>query len=131
MSEIAAALEETIRSGKARVGTIGLGYVGLPLSVEFASGWAPVVTGFDLSRPRSRPSTAASPTSRTLPGERLAAAVKRRAGSGRRPTSTSSATCDAVVICVPTPLSKTKDPDLSDGRRRGQAPSRPACGRDS
>ena len=49
MTAIADALEDRIRSGQARIGTLGLGYVGLPLSVEFAAAGLNV-TGFDLSR---------------------------------------------------------------------------------
>src|SRR5207245_3237680 len=49
VSELATRLEERLRSGEARLGTLGLGYVGLPLSVEFATGGLSV-TGFDLSK---------------------------------------------------------------------------------
>src|SRR5438132_12441063 len=48
VSELAARLEEKFRTGEARLGTLGLGYVGLPLSVEFAAGGL-AVTGFDLA----------------------------------------------------------------------------------
>ena len=48
MSELAKRLEDKLRTGDARLGTLGLGYVGLPLSVEFATGGLRV-TGFDLS----------------------------------------------------------------------------------
>ena len=48
MSDSADRLEEKFRTGEARIGTLGLGYVGLPLSVEFAEAGLKV-TGFDLS----------------------------------------------------------------------------------
>ena len=52
-STTATALEEKIRNRTARVGIIGLGYVGLPLAVEFAkAGFS--VTGIDIQNPRSR-----------------------------------------------------------------------------
>ena len=48
MSDLAKRLEDKLRTGEAHLGTLGLGYVGLPLSVEFATGGLRV-TGFDLS----------------------------------------------------------------------------------
>jgi UDP-N-acetyl-D-glucosamine dehydrogenase len=110
VSEIASALEESIRSGKARVGTIGLGYVGLPLSVEFASAGL-AVTGFDLTEGKVAAVNRGESYIKDVSSERLAAEVK----AGRLKATTNFdelATCDAVVICVPTPLGKTKDPDL-------------------
>ncbi len=75
MSEIASALEESIRSGKARVGTIGLGYVGLPLSVEFASAGL-AVTGFDLTEGKVAAVNRGESYIKDVPSERLAAEVK-------------------------------------------------------
>jgi UDP-N-acetyl-D-glucosamine dehydrogenase len=111
LSSIADVLEERIRSGQARVGTLGLGYVGLPLSVEFASAGLPV-TGFDLSREKVDAVNRGESYVKDVPGERVAALVR----GGRLRASTDFeelAACDATIICVPTPLGKTKDPDLS------------------
>ena len=111
MSDLAHALEEKIRTGQARVGTVGLGYVGLPLSVEFASAGLSV-TGFDLSPEKVAAVNRGESYIKDVTSERvgpLVAAGRLRASSD----FDELAGCDAVIICVPTPLSKTKDPDLA------------------
>ena len=111
MSEIAGGLEERIRGGEARVGTMGLGYVGLPLSVEFASAGL-TVTGFDLSGGKVGSVNRGESYIKDVTSDRLAPLVR----SGRLRATTDFAelaSCDAIIICVPTPLGKTKDPDLS------------------
>jgi UDP-N-acetyl-D-glucosamine dehydrogenase len=100
-----------IQSASARVGTIGLGYVGLPLSVEFASGGLEVI-GFDLAADKVDAINRGTSYVKDVDEGRLASLV----ASGRLRASadfSELACCDAIVICVPTPLSKTKDPDLS------------------
>src|SRR5262245_22563001 len=100
-----------IESGAARVGTVGLGYVGLPLSVEFASTGLQVL-GFELSAEKVASVERGESYIQAVPSDRLAPLVK----DGRLRASTDLARlgeCDAIIICVPTPLSKTKDPDLS------------------
>jgi UDP-N-acetyl-D-glucosamine dehydrogenase len=109
--EIRQALETKIASGQAQVGTVGLGYVGLPLSVEFASAGLKVL-GFDLSVEKVAAIGRRESYIQDVPSERLAPLVEQ----GRIAATTDFnrlAECDAVIICVPTPLSKTKDPDLS------------------
>jgi UDP-N-acetyl-D-glucosamine dehydrogenase len=111
LSELGIRLEERIRRGEARVGTLGLGYVGLPLSVEFAGAGLNVI-GFDLSEEKVAAVNRGESYIKDVPTERVRALV----GEGRLEASTDFARlgeCDAVVICVPTPLSKTKDPDLT------------------
>jgi len=111
LTDLARALEEKIRTGQARLGTVGLGYVGLPLSVEFASGGLRV-TGFDLSPEKVAAVNRGESYIKDVTSERVGALVE----AGRlRATSDFDelAGCDAVIICVPTPLSKTKDPDLT------------------
>jgi UDP-N-acetyl-D-glucosamine dehydrogenase len=111
VSDIAATLEEKIRSGTARVGTIGLGYVGLPLSVEFASAGLSVL-GFDLSPGKVEAINRGESYIKDVAPDRVAALVS----SGRLKATTDLGLleeCDAIVICVPTPLGKTKDPDLT------------------
>ncbi len=111
MTDLAAQLEEKFRTGKARLGTIGLGYVGLPLAVEFASAGLDV-TGFDLSEEKVAAVNRGQSYIKDVPPER----VKGLVSAGRLRASTDFgplAECDAIIICVPTPLSKTKDPDLS------------------
>jgi UDP-N-acetyl-D-glucosamine dehydrogenase len=104
-------LEEKIRRGEARLGTLGLGYVGLPLSVEFAEAGLPV-TGFDLSTGKVEAVNRGESYIKDVPTERLAAVV--RAGRLRaRADFELLSECEAIIICVPTPLGKTKDPDLT------------------
>jgi UDP-N-acetyl-D-glucosamine dehydrogenase len=105
------ALETKIRNGQALVGTVGLGYVGLPLSVEFASAGLRVL-GFDLSREKVAAVERGESYIQDVPSDRLGPLVRE----GKIAASTDFnrlAECDAIIICVPTPLSKTKDPDLS------------------
>ncbi len=111
MSDLARALTEKIAAGNAHVGVVGLGYVGLPLCVEFASAGVRV-TGFDLSTEKVAAINRGTSYIKDVGDERVAACVK----AGRLGASSDMSemgACDALVICVPTPLSKTKDPDLS------------------
>ncbi len=104
-------LLERIRTTEARIGIIGLGYVGLPLAVEFAKAGFDV-TGFDVDASKNAAINAGTSYIPDVPAAELAAVV----GAGRlRATSDMSklADMDVVDICVPTPLRKTKDPDLS------------------
>ena len=102
---------ERIRTKQARVGVIGLGYVGLPLAVEFArQGFD--VTGFDVDQAKIAEINAGKSYIPDVPQADLCAAVK--AGKLRATHDMSQlADMDAIDICVPTPLRKTKDPDLS------------------
>ena len=105
------ALLERIRTGSARVGTIGLGYVGLPISVEFAAAGLEVV-GFDLAADKVAAVNRGESYVKDVDATRLAELV--RAGTLRASLDFDAlSSCDAIVICVPTPLSKTKDPDLT------------------
>src|SRR6202142_2455834 len=107
----AAILEEKIRSRRARVGIVGLGYVGLPLAVEFAkAGFS--VTGIDISEERTARVNAGDSYVGDIPSDTLRPLVE----SGKlRATTDFSAVLelDTINICVPTPLRKTKDPDMS------------------
>src|SRR5262249_25053919 len=95
----------------ARVGVIGLGYVGLPLAVEFArAGFT--VTGFDVD---SRKIDEISAGRSYIP-DVSAADLAAHVDAGRLSATTDMAMLaemDAIDIAVPTPLRKTKDPDLS------------------
>jgi UDP-N-acetyl-D-glucosamine dehydrogenase len=104
-------LLDRIRSRQARVGVIGLGYVGLPLAVEFAhAGFS--VTGFDVDAHKASLINAGKSYIPDVPDADLAAAVQ--SGKLRATTDMHAlGEMDAIDICVPTPLRKTKDPDLS------------------
>jgi len=104
-------LEEKIRCRTARVGIVGLGYVGLPLAVEFArAGFH--VTGIDLSEAKTRRVNAGDSYIGDIPSAILAPLVQ--AGKLSATTDFSAVLdLDTINICVPTPLRKTKDPDMS------------------
>jgi UDP-N-acetyl-D-glucosamine dehydrogenase len=106
-------LLQRIKSGDAKVGIIGLGYVGLPLAVEFAKAGLHVV-GYDVDQ--SKVDTLAAGTSYIpdVPSKELAEVIK--AGTFRPTTDQGElAKVDIIDICVPTPLRKTRDPVLSYG----------------
>lgn len=104
-------LERRITERTAHVGVIGLGYVGLPLAITVANqGFR--VTGFDIDPDKITALNAYQSYIEAVSDEALTAVSK----PGRF-TSTTSFTqierCDIVIICVPTPLTKHRDPDLS------------------
>ncbi len=104
-------LLEKIRTRQARLGVVGLGYVGLPLAVEFAQAGIAVV-GIDVDERKVAAITRGESYIPDVPG----ATVARLAQAGRLSATTDYAAlreCDAVSICVPTPLNKTRDPDMS------------------
>ena len=104
-------LEGKIRNRKARIGIVGLGYVGLPLAVEFAKAGFEV-TGIDLSESKVARVNAGHSYIADVPNEILGDLVE----SGRLQATNDFGVIselDTVNICVPTPLRKTKDPDMS------------------
>jgi UDP-N-acetyl-D-glucosamine dehydrogenase len=104
-------LIEKIRARDGRVAVIGLGYVGLPLAVELARAGFKAV-GIDVVDEKVRRVNAGDSYIKDVPSDVLAECVK----SGRLiATSDFSVlkSCDTVNICVPTPLRKTRDPDIS------------------
>ena len=95
----------------AHVGVIGLGYVGLPLLVEFA-GAGFQGTGFEVDQSKADQINAGRSYIGDVPSER----VKQLVAENRLRATTNFADlskCDAIIICVPTPLRKTKEPDVS------------------
>src|SRR6516165_3041009 len=105
------ALKDKIESKTARVGIVGLGYVGLPLAVEFAKAGFHV-TGIDVSADKTRRINRGD----SYVGDIPSATIGPLADSGKlRATTDFSvvAELDTINICVPTPLRKTKDPDMS------------------
>jgi UDP-N-acetyl-D-glucosamine dehydrogenase len=104
-------LLDRIRNKQVRVGVIGLGYVGLPLAVEFAKAGLDV-TGFDVDRAKVDLINKGTTYIPDVEADELRQCVT--AGRLRATTDMKKlADMDAIDICVPTPLRKTKDPDLS------------------
>jgi UDP-N-acetyl-D-glucosamine dehydrogenase len=109
--DISGELQEKIRSRKAKVGILGLGYVGLPLAAEFARQGFPV-TGIDLETDKIEQINGGKSYVGDVPSEQIAGLVKQgllRASADFNVLDE----LDTINICVPTPLRKTKDPDLS------------------
>lgn len=104
-------LVRRIENRSARIGVIGLGYVGLPLAVTVAANGFRVM-GFDIDVEKIVALDAHRSYIEAVSNDTLAAVSK----AGRF-ASTSDfselAACDIVIICVPTPLTKHRDPDLS------------------
>jgi UDP-N-acetyl-D-glucosamine dehydrogenase len=110
-SSVAAELREKIRTKKARVGVLGLGYVGLPLAVEFAKAGFDVV-GIDVLKGKVDQFNTGHSYIKDVPDSTFEPLVK--SGKLRATTDFSVIrTLDTIDICVPTPLRKTKDPDMS------------------
>ena len=105
------ALKEKIENKTAHVGIVGLGYVGLPLAVEFAKAGFHV-TGIDLQQSRIDRLMTGESYIQDVPSSEVAQLVK----DGRFDATTDFSVVrelDTINICVPTPLRKTKDPDMS------------------
>jgi UDP-N-acetyl-D-glucosamine dehydrogenase len=107
----------------APIGIVGLGYVGLPLALTFVERGAQVV-GFDIDPAKPEQLQRGESYLRHIAAERVAAAVE----GGRLTTTTDFsgvAACRAVILCVPTPISATREPDLSfvESSARTIAPS--------
>ncbi|MBI1736376.1 MAG: nucleotide sugar dehydrogenase [Candidatus Rokubacteria bacterium] len=98
-------------TGTPVVGVIGLGYVGLPLAAAFAESGATVM-GIDLDMRRIERIMAGESFVEDVPSETL----RRLVGAGRLTASDDwkrLRDADAIVICVPTPLGKSREPDIS------------------
>jgi UDP-N-acetyl-D-glucosamine dehydrogenase len=111
MSTLSSDVLERIHNRRARIGIIGLGYVGLPLAVEFARAGFDV-TGFDVDERKNASINAGKSYIPDVSEAELAEVVN----AGRFRATAEMARLgdmDVIDICVPTPLRKTKDPDLS------------------
>jgi len=104
-------LEQRLRDGSAVLGVVGLGYVGLPLAVEMAKSGRKVL-GMDVSDEKAADVNAGRSYIPDILAEDLAELV----GKGLIEATTDfsrAAECDAIAICVPTPLNKMKEPDTT------------------
>ncbi len=103
-------LLDRINERRAKVGIIGLGYVGLPLARTFASAGFPVL-GFDVDPPKVEKLNRGESYLRHIGAE----SVQQMRASGFEATSNFSRLdeADTILICVPTPLTEAREPDLS------------------
>ena len=104
-------LNSLISQRSARIGVIGLGYVGLPLVVEFARNGFKAV-GFEVDTKKTERINAGESYIGDITSSTVKELVENRA---LRATTDFDylKECDAIIICVPTPLRKTKEPDIS------------------
>ena len=95
---------------QATIGIVGLGYVGIPLALRFSEVGFPVL-GFDIDTDRVAGLNAGRSPIKHISGIE----IERMVGAGFRATADFSeiAKADAIIICVPTPLSRHREPDLS------------------
>jgi UDP-N-acetyl-D-glucosamine dehydrogenase len=104
-------IAERINSKTAQIGIIGLGYVGLPLGLEFTSkGFT--VTGFDVDERKIPVINSGNSYIKHIKAER----IKKAVDSGRFSATSDFAKitdCDCIIICVPTPLDEHREPDIS------------------
>lgn len=106
-------LDDTLskfQSKTAHIGVFGLGYVGLPLALSFSEA-SYRVSGFDTDPAKGEAIAAKRSYLNHIPAERIATAVKN--GFQVHNNYEASSTLDALIICVPTPLNKYREPDLS------------------
>src|SRR6187401_1570949 len=102
---------DRIAARSARAGVIGLGYVGLPLAMAIARAGFPV-TGFDIDPGKVTALNGGSSYIEAVPDAVLSDEVRE----GRFAATADFARlaeCDIVIICVPTPLTRHREPDLS------------------
>jgi len=104
-------LLEKIQQKEAKIGVIGLGYVGLPLVIEFCkSGFS--VTGLDIDSKKIDALSQGKSYIKHIPNEKIQAL--NAIGDFRASTNFAlSKELDCILICVPTPLSKNREPDMS------------------
>jgi UDP-N-acetyl-D-glucosamine dehydrogenase len=111
MTNHAQSLAQKIKNHSAKVGVVGLGYVGLPLVIEFAEAGFDVI-GIDVIQSKVDSINRGESYVQDVPTATLKALVD--AGKVRATTDFSIVKdLDTINICVPTPLRKTKDPDMS------------------
>jgi UDP-N-acetyl-D-glucosamine dehydrogenase len=106
---VAEALIERFKAKTATLGVVGLGYVGLPLVCRFAEAGFKTI-GFDIDPTKVESLKKRQSYIGTVDAKRVAEALAR----GFQPTAdyALAAQADAIIICVPTPLTKTREPDL-------------------
>ncbi len=102
-----------------KIAIVGLGYVGLPLSLQFARSGASV-TGLDIDKNKVDALNAGKSYIKHITGEAIQATLDQKSFSASTDFSLIK-NLDAVIICVPTPLNKNREPDISYITETGKA----------
>ena len=103
-------MKRRIKERRFKVGVIGMGYVGLPLAMEFSlAGFG--VRGFDVDGEKVRKLNAGESYIRHIPAGRIREALSK--GFLATADFSGIAECDAILICVPTPLTGNREPDMT------------------
>src|SRR5215211_4398071 len=97
-----------LQGGSMTIGIVGLGYVGLPLAVAFAEAGQRVI-GIDTNQGRVNQLRAGESYIEDIPSAQLQAVASRIEATTR---TARLGLCDAIIICVPTPLTANREPDL-------------------
>src|SRR5215471_8421897 len=122
MTDSSSDLEALYRQKRATIGIIGLGYVGMPLALAaWTAGFR--VIGFDIDREKVDAINGGKSYLKHIPGEAIAAAVQAERLHATADVADLNR-ADAIVICVPTPLTAHREPDLSyiEGTAQAIAP---------
>jgi len=113
MTQTYSNLHELIEKKTAKIGIIGLGYVGLPIVLRFCEEGFNVV-GFDVDPGKIKLLEKGTSYIKHIPSEKIASFIKGPRPSFRATTDMADLSkVDAAIICVPTPLSDKREPDLS------------------
>ncbi len=102
---------EKIDAKKAKIGVIGLGYVGLPLAIEFAKVGFHVL-GFELSKKKISSINVGESYIPDVKSKEIKPLILEKRLRATSDTSLLKS-CDCIIVCVPTPLNKVKEPDIS------------------
>src|SRR5690606_34873563 len=112
-------LVRRIAAREARVGVLGLGYVGLPLGIAFGEAGFPAL-GLDVDLSKIESLRKGRSYIRHIPSEPIARLVSQQRMRFSADLS-ELASCDAILVCVPTPLNESREPDLSYVRASAEA----------
>ncbi|HEV2333664.1 MAG TPA: NAD(P)-binding domain-containing protein, partial [Gammaproteobacteria bacterium] len=103
-------LLKKLKDKSARIGIVGLGYVGLPLALRFSEAGFKVL-GLDIDPDKVKALNAGESYIAQIPAERIGKAVAK--GFQASADFAVSKKADALIVCVPTPLGKHREPDVS------------------
>lgn len=110
LSQAAQDFMAAVEARRSKIGILGLGYVGIPLALRFSEVGLPVI-GFDIDAERVRVLNERETPIKHIPAHEIGA--MRDAGFEATTDFARIAEVDAIIICVPTPLSEHREPDLS------------------